>query len=266
MWNAPRWVAVFRCNVELKTLLFCFRWGSFQPVLFGQPSSSKNNSYRSERGTEQRAESVPSVPNTAQVINVLSPAPQSNAESLPCQPSSGAAVIWGVSVWRGVIVDVGAVRLYHALQRVSGSALGDLSHLRLPVVCNQVVPDPLNCHWQIRGGGTQEGGTRGRPNLKKRELRNCFDTEVVLYGLDSAAVLGFHLEVADVFCAMESKVSTGLHKLIIINHKLASRAFALHYRACGTSNPETLMYSNLFSVTINMRWLPGHDPLRMTPM
>lgn len=63
----------------------------------------------------------------------------------------------------------------------------------------------------------------------------------------TAAVWGFPLEVADVFCVMDSKVSTGLYKLVNINHKLASRAFALHYRACGTSNPETLMYSNLFS-------------------
>lgn len=111
--------------LHLKTLLFGFRWESFQPVSFGQPSSSKNNSYRSERGTGQRAGSVPSVPSTAHVIT-LSPGPEPNAESLPCRPSAGAAVR---SVWRVVIVDAGAVRLYHALQRVSGSALGDLSHL-----------------------------------------------------------------------------------------------------------------------------------------
>lgn len=67
---------------------------------------------------------------------------------------------------RVVIVDAGAVRLYRVPCRASGSALGDLSHLWLPVVCNQVVPDPLNCHWQIRGGGTW-GETRGCPNLKR---------------------------------------------------------------------------------------------------
>lgn len=54
---------------------------------------------------------------------------------------------------------------------------------------------------------------------------------------------------------MERKVSTSLHKLININHKLALRAFVLHYRACGTSNPETFMYSNLFSNVFSFYYL-----------
>lgn len=120
------------------------------------------------------------------------------------------------------------------------------------------------------GVGPRRGGARGRPNFKKSWETALTPRSFYTVWIQTAAVLGFHLEVADVFCVMESKVSTGLHKLIILNHKLASRAFALHYGACGTSNPETLMYShlfsNVFSVTINMRWLPGRDPLRMTPM
>lgn len=28
--------------------------------------------------------------------------------------------------------------------------------LQLPLQCNQVVPDPLNCHWQMRGGGIRQ--------------------------------------------------------------------------------------------------------------
>lgn len=45
------------------------------------------------------------------------------------------------------------------LQRsVSGSALGDLSHLSLPVVCNQVVPDSQLPLANQRGVGPRGGG------------------------------------------------------------------------------------------------------------
>lgn len=75
--------------------------------------------------------------------------------------------------------------------------------------------------------------------------------------VQTAAVLGFHREVADVFCVMESEVSAGLHQLININHKMASRAFALHDRAGDTSDPErpvdSNLFSNVFSVTNNLR-------------
>lgn len=98
MWSAPpRRVVVFRCNVELRTLLFCFRWESFQPVLFGQPSSSQNNSYRSERGTEQRAESVPSVPNTSSRFRrSCSPTQRAYLVSRPPEPPSFGVEARGV--------------------------------------------------------------------------------------------------------------------------------------------------------------------------
>lgn len=82
--------------------------------------------------------------------------------------------------------------------------------LQLPLQCNQVVPDPLNCHWQMRGGGIRWDrrlctGTVTDCPLKHTEAAVRFSDKLCHWVIDvevfAASVTPItQLIVADIVC------------------------------------------------------------------
>lgn len=139
---------------------------TFSAFFFGQSSPlSKNNSRGSKRGTEQPAESVPTTTPLSLARFCLSCSHVHKAYLVRRPPELLSFGQWGpVALFLLMLV------LCDFIVRCRGLCQG-LHWVTSPIsdflLCVIRLSQTLNCHWQIRGGGTR-GETRGCPNLNQR--------------------------------------------------------------------------------------------------